>query len=175
MPDDDSEDGGDERSARQIAKADARDAGTRSAKLASALMKVAESALKRLELDDDLREKIDRARAVTSPIARRRAERALGGDLRRVDLADIESRLANVQQTGVVDAKRFHLAEQWRTRMIEGGLDAAAAFPGGTADPLPELILRARRERDTGKPPGAARALFRHIVASLAAATRPPA
>ena len=164
-------DDGDERSARQRAKAESRDAGERSAKLANALMKVGGSVLGKLELDDELREDVDRARAVTSPIARRRAERALAGALRRADLADLETRLANVQATGNVDARRLHLAEQWRARMIEGGLPAAADFPGGTADPLPELIERARRERDTGKPPGAARALFRHIAAALAGRT----
>jgi ribosomal 50S subunit-associated protein YjgA (DUF615 family) len=29
------------------------------------------------------------------------------------------------------------------------------------------LIQNARRERDTGKPPGAARALFRHVMQAL--------
>ena len=130
-------------------------------------MKLAEPALAKLELDDELREVIDRARAVTSPIARRRAERSLAGELRRVDIGDIETRLANVQAGASGDARLFHLAESWRARLIEEGAKAAAEFPGGNADPLPELIERARRERDTGKPPGAARALFRHVLAAL--------
>jgi len=156
-------------SRRTIARREQRKAGDRSAKLAHELMKVADSVLRKLELDDDLREAVERARAVTSQVARRRAERALAGDLRRVDLRALETRLANVLATGAAEPQLFHLAERWRTRLIEGGLEAAAEFPGGAQDPLPQLIARAQGERATGKPPGAARALFRHITEVLKA------
>jgi ribosomal 50S subunit-associated protein YjgA (DUF615 family) len=53
--------------------------------------------------------------------------------------------------------------------MIEEGVAAAAEFPGGSDDVLVRMIDAARRERDTGRPPGAARALFRHIVEALRA------
>jgi len=87
-------------------------------------------------------------------------------DLRGFDLVDLATQVANVEATGVADSQLFHLAEQWRTRLIED--DAAATeFPGGNAEPLPRLITDARRERDTGRPPGAKRALFRHVLAAL--------
>ncbi len=47
------------------------------------------------------------------------------------------------------------------------GVAAAATFPGGVDDELPRLIDAAQRERATGRPPGAARALFRHILETL--------
>jgi ribosome-associated protein len=157
----------DDESRRQIARRQQRKAGDRSARLAHTLMALPASALDKLELDDDLREDIDRARAVTSQIARRRAERTLAGDLRRVDLVDLAERIASVQTTGTAEPQQFHLAEQWRAKLIEGGIGAAAEFPGDRGEPLAQLIERAQRERDTGKPPGAARALFRHIIAML--------
>jgi len=46
-------------------------------------------------------------------------------------------------------------------------MSAAAELPGGADDELPRLVEAARRERATGRPPGAARALFRHIVELL--------
>ena len=70
-----------------------RAAGDRSARLAHALMKLPASALGALGLDEDLREAVNRARAVTANVARRRAERTLAGELRRVDLIDLEGRL----------------------------------------------------------------------------------
>ncbi len=130
-------------------------------------MKLPETTLSKLELDEDLREAIERARAVTSHVARRRAERTLAGDLRRVELAEVEAQLASVHEAGRADARQFQLAEQWRTRLIEEGAAALAAFPGGGDDELPRLIAAARNERSTGRPPGAARALFRHIVQLL--------
>ena len=165
VSDRDDDDGGESR--RQIARRMQRAAGDRSARIAQALMKLPASALGKLGLDEELREKVVRARAVTAHIARRRSERALAGELRRVDLFELEARLEKVRATGAAEPARFHLAEGWRARLIEGGIAAAADFPGGAAEPLPRLIEQAQRERVTGRPRGAARALFRHVAAVL--------
>ena len=58
--------------------------------------------------------------------------------------------------------------------MIEEGLAAAAEFSAGVTEPLPQLIASAQRERMTGKPRGASRALFRHIAAALKAQLATP-
>lgn len=165
---DDTDDGP---SRRQLAKKERRDAGDRSGGLARKLMAVSDATLAKLELDEDLREVVDRARAITSHVARRRAERNLAGELRRIELDDIERRLSNVQSAGVAEPQLFHLAERWRARLLEEGDVALAAFPGGGGDPLPRLVADARRERATGKPAGAGRALFRHVIAVLRAQT----
>ena len=159
-------------SRRQVARRERRSAGDQSARLARALMKLHGSAVGKLDLEDDLREELERARAVTSPIARRRAERSLAGALRGADLDDLEARLANVQATGAAEPRLFKLAESWRARLSEEGIAAAAGLPGGEDPELAELVERARRERDTGRPPGAARALFRHVFARLKAHDR---
>jgi ribosome-associated protein len=159
----------DELNRRQLAQRDKRKAGDRSGDLARTLMGVAEHVLDKLELEEDLRAVVDEARRITSHQARRRAERALAGQLRRFDLAEVNKRLANVQSAGVAEPQLFHAAERWRARLIEEGEAAAAEFPGGLADPLPKLIADARREKETGKPPGAARALFRHVIDVLRA------
>jgi ribosomal 50S subunit-associated protein YjgA (DUF615 family) len=154
---------------RQTARRDRRNAGDRSARVALQLMKVKESTLGKLGLDDELRAVIDTARGITSQVARRRAERNLAGELRRIDLTDLQKKLASVEATGTADTQLFHLAESWRNRLVEEGLPAAETFPGGAAEPLPTLIQKARSERDTQKPPGAGRALFRHVMATLTA------
>ena len=161
-------------SRRQIAKAEKRTAGDRSAELARTLMQVPDSTLDKLDLDEGLRAAIARARAVTAMVARRRAERTLAGDLRAVNLPALKKRLANVQATGVADPEMFHRAERWRTRLIEEGDVAAVEFPGGNEEPLPRLIALAKREHATGRPPGAARALFRHVFEVLKAQPSEP-
>jgi len=157
----------DDENPRVLAKRQKRAAGDRSAKLARILMQLPDTMVGKLELDEDLRDEVERARKVTSQIARRRAERTLAGALRGADLVDLQRKLDNVQATGAADPRMFHLAEKWRARLIEEGSAAAEQFPGGNVDPLPSLIHQARRERDTGKPPGAARALFRHVLEVL--------
>ena len=158
----------DELSDRQLARQKVRRAGERSAELARELMEVPAWMLDKLELDEELRDAIARARAVKAQIARRRAERELAGTLRDANLADLRDRLARVRATGSVDADRQKRAERWRTRLLDEGDPALAELAPDDHD-LPGLVARARRERDTGKPPGAGRALFRHIVEHLKA------
>ena len=158
----------DTRTARMISRGQTRKAGDRSTKLATQLMKLAGHQIKRLKLDDELRESIVRARAVTSLIARRRAERTLAGDLRRFDFIDIAAQVDKIHETGgATDVQLFHDAEEWRARMIEEGVAALATFPTGADDEWPRMIAAARRERDTGKPPGSSRALFRKVAEVL--------
>jgi ribosome-associated protein len=159
----------DDESRRATARRERRDAGERSSRVARELMQLKETTLAKLPIDDELREEIGTARKVTSPIARRRAERELAGYLRSIDLDELEAYLINVDATSMADTRLFHAAEKWRARLIEEGTAAAAEFPGGSVEPLPKLIQNAQRERDTGKPPGAARALFRHVMDVLKA------
>ena len=157
----------DTRNARQLARSKQKRAGDRSARLANTLMKLAAAKLAKLPLDEELREVVDRARAISSNIARRRAERSLAGELRRYDLADIDDQLAKLEQGAGAEVRQLHEAEKWRARLIEEGIAALAEFPGGSDDRLPALIEAARRERATGLPRGAARQLFRHVVERL--------
>jgi ribosome-associated protein len=162
------------RSNRQVARSKMRRAGDRSGRLARALMELNDPTVKKLEISEVLRESIERARKVKAHIARRRAERTLAGDLRKFedDLVGLEEQLQKISETGNPDAQQLHLAEQWRTRLLAEGIKAATTFPGGVTEELPRLIDAAVKERDTGKPPGAARALFRHIVDQLKAQRR---
>ncbi|MCE9575934.1 MAG: DUF615 domain-containing protein [Deltaproteobacteria bacterium] len=160
-------------SRRQLAKKAQKTAGDRSAKLARELMKVPKTTLDRLGLADDVRAVIDRARGVTAQVARRREERGVAGVLRAIDLRALARRLASVQATGAAEPRQFQRAEAWRTQLIVDGELAAVSFvkahPSTTVPELMLLIAKARSERDTGKPPGAARALFRHVVAAMEA------
>lgn len=136
-------------------------------------MKLSPQAVKKVVVDEDLQASVLRAQAITSQVARRRAERTLAGDLRRHDTDELEDRLKKVQETGSADTELFHQAERWRDRFVAAVGDehaaALAEFPGRTDDELPRLIDAARRERDTSKPPGAGRKLFRYVVEALRA------
>lgn len=160
------------RSARQLARDGRREAGERSSRLAAALMKLPDAALAKLVLDDDLREAVERARRVTAHGARRRAERTLAGELRRFELGEVEAALDELRGAKQAGARQLHLVEEWRARLIEGGIAAAEALPGGPDDELARLVEAAQRERATGLPRGAARALFRHLAKRL---EKPPA
>ncbi len=175
---DDAQDGdeAEPESPRDLARRERRLAGERSGKAAHTLMELPEALLGRLGLEEELREVVDGARAITSHGARRREERRLAGVLRTGDLEDVERRLASVAEAGQANAHQFQLAERWRARLIEEGAAGADAFclssPGADRAELGRLVEAAQRERATGKPRGAARALFRQVIAALAAPAR---
>ena len=166
----------DDRSARAIARGKVKKDGERSSKLANQLMKLSEPLVKRLELDEELEAVLREVRAIPSQNARRRGERALAGALRGHDMLEMQQRIDRVIETGQARDLPFQLAEQWRAKVLEGGAEVAVDMPGGGAsEELPRLIDAARRERDTARPPGAGRALFRHILEQLKHASAEPA
>src|SRR5262245_60430026 len=118
----------DDESRRERTQREKREAGDRSSRVARQLMEMKQTSLDKLEVDEDLRDEIVAARKVTQAIARRRAERTLAGYLRGVDIADLQQRMANVEQTGNADPRLFHAAEDWRARLIEEGSAAAEKF-----------------------------------------------
>lgn len=130
-------------------------------------MKMTAPRLAKLKLDEELREHVDRARKVTSHIARRRAERSLAGELRRYELAEIDEQIAKLEQGEGQDVRAFHEAERWRARLIEEGVAAIPELPGGGRPDTPRFVEAARREKATGLPRGASRQLFRHVVELL--------
>lgn len=164
----------DEPSRRQLARKARRDDGDRSARLARALMTMSASALGRLHLDEYLAGEVASSRRITALAARRREERRLAGVLRSIDLDDLTERLAAVERGSEIDRRPIKLAETWRTRLLDGGgadLDALLhEQPSLDRARLTALLADARRERDTGRPPGAARALFRTILTALSTA-----
>ncbi len=156
----------DERSPRQVSRSQTKKAGDRSAKLARILMEMKPAMLAKLQLDEELREKIDSARQVETMQARRRAERALAGDLRGIDLVELTSKIETVGTGNDPGIQFFHMVERWRDRLLAEGVAALKEFPVEDAE-LVRLLDAAVRERDTGKPPGAAKKLFRHLSALL--------
>ena len=167
----------DEPSRRQLARKARRDDGDQSSKLAHVLMAMSDAALRRLGLDEHLKTEVERSRRITALAARRREERRLAGVIRRIDGDALAARIAEVQRGGAAaDRRPFQLAETWRTRLLDGGPDDLTAFVAAHPRDLPRLtalLTDARRERTTGRPPGASRALFRTILAALSAAAEP--
>ncbi len=162
-----------DKSNREIARGKVKREGDRSARIARQLMQLKDALLKKLVIDLELKDSITAARAITSPNARRRAERTLAGELRSHDLADLDAKLAKVHESNNLDTQAFHLAERWRARLIEEGISATAELPVPPTEEeqaeLVRMIDAARKERDTAKPPGAQRKLFRHVVELLKA------
>jgi ribosome-associated protein len=134
--------------------------------LGTALAKLPEDQIRRLELPEDLRDAVLDARRIRQHEARRRQMQYLGRLMRQVDAAAIAAQLADVQGESDAAKGRFHALERWRTRLLEDD-DAVthwlAQHPGSNAQHLRQLVRAARRELAEDKPPKASRALFRYL------------
>jgi ribosome-associated protein len=123
--------------------------------------------LARLGLDEDAIAEIGKVRAIRPSGARKRQLKYCLKQLADEDFDNLRIYLEDRQSQQVEANRTFHRLERWRDRLIAEGDaligEAAAEWPGLDRQQLRQLIRDARRERDTGKPAGAARKLFRHL------------
>lgn len=135
--------------------------------LAERLVALSEAQLEAVPLSDELRTLVMASRKVTQHIARKRQLQYLAKHLRRRadELPPIEAALAHDRDGGRREAARQHRLEHWRDRLVAGGDEDLSAYiathPGADRQQLRQLVRRAHEEARLGKPPAAARELFR--------------
>ena len=141
--------------------------------LAHVLVDKSEAELGKLPLDDALRAHVRDAARINSPIARKRAVAFLAKQMRKEDDEALDA-IRDAMDANSDGARRqvalMHRAEDWRTRLLEGGDDALAAFidenPGADRQRLRQLVRNAQDEAKRNKPPRAFRELYREILAA---------
>lgn len=135
--------------------------------LAMDLLLLSASQLQRVPLENDVLAAIQEARKFRSHGARRRQLQYIAKLIRRTDPAIIMAAVAEIQSEARGLTARQHRTEAWRERLLERG-DAALGellrhHTEIDVQHLRQLIRNAQNEKITGKPPVAARALFRQL------------
>jgi ribosome-associated protein len=135
--------------------------------LAAALLQLSTSQLSRIPLENDVLLAIREVHKIRSHGARRRQLQYLAKLIRRVDTAAIVAAVEDIQSEARGLTARQHRTEVWRDALMEQGDDALSELlrrhPMADAQHLRQLIRNARHEKCAGKPPAAARALFRAL------------
>ena len=146
--------------------------------LAKKLISMPDSRLKGLPLDDDLREEVDFARSIRAPGAKKRQLMTIGKMLRQRDNDDLMNAVNNIDQKNRQVNARFHQNEAWRDRLIEGNNQDLFVLleekPDINVQTLRQLIRNAKKEVQLGKPPAAARKLFKLLRDSDERSPLPP-
>ena len=137
--------------------------------LAEALVALSDAQLARLPLADDLRALVVESRRVTQHIARKRQLQYLAKHLRRHEdeLPPVRAALEHDRDVGRRETAHLHQIEHWRDRLV-ADTDATLAqlleaHPTADRQRLRQLARRAAQEATTGKPPAAARELFKAL------------
>jgi len=146
--------------------------------LAARLIEMAPSRSARLPLDDALRSAVAEARNIRSNVARKRQLQFVAKLLRRIDQEPIRQALGDIEDDARHLTARQHRAEAWRDYLLDGGDVALGELlqqrRGTDAQAIRQLIRTARAESARGKPPAAARALFRILRDMDAGEPLPP-
>lgn len=135
--------------------------------LAIELIALRDAQLKLMPLEPDTLEAVRDARAITSNVARKRQMLFVAKLLRRSDPAAIEQAIETLRSESRQVAAQQHRAEDWRDRLVHDGDRALSELmehrPELDAQAMRQWIRAARRELAAGKPPAAARNLFRAL------------
>ena len=133
--------------------------------LAKNLISMPEARLNGLPLDAGLRDEIDFARSIRSHGARKRQLMTVAKMLRKRENEELLDAVNNIDLKNRQMNARFHQLEAWRDRLIEDSDKALSEllekYPDINVQTLRQLIRNAKKEVKLGKPPTAARKLFK--------------
>jgi ribosome-associated protein len=132
--------------------------------LGEALARLTAEQLKRMEMPENLREALEEARHVKGHEGRRRHMQYVGKIMRNIEAGPISEQLAQIQAPSKKQTALFHVAEKWRTDLLDDPQALArfaVDFPDADAPVVGELVVKVRQERKTpGKSPKYFRELF---------------
>lgn len=133
--------------------------------LAKNLISMPQSRLNGLPLDNDLREEVSFAREIKAHGARKRQLMTVAKKLRNRDNEALLDAVNNIDQKNRQVNARFHHVEAWRDRLVDDDEQVLTNLleqgPDINVQTLRQLIRNAKKETQLGKPPVAARKLFK--------------
>ncbi len=135
--------------------------------LGASLVKLNKTALSQIPLSDDLRNAIEEAQRLPQRGALKRQLQYIGKLMRQTDVEPIRDAYEKVTHSYRDDVAHHHQLEQWRDRLLTEGDAALEQLLTEQADVdrqyLRQLIRTAKTDAAKGKPPRAARELFRYL------------
>lgn len=144
-----------------------RDMSERQA-LGTQLVKLTDSQLLQMPLDDELRDAVLLARKIRNKHeGYRRQLQFIGKLMRARNIEAIEQAVTHLESSSQEHTAHFHALETQRDALLNGGDDTLHDFmqrhPDADRQHLRQLIRQANKQRTEDKPPVAARQLFVYL------------
>lgn len=131
------------------------------------LVKLSLQQLRKVPLDDQLRQAVELAKTITSNGAKRRQMQYIGKLMRDRDPQPIQQALNILNNQDQQANARLHRLEKYRDELINKGDDAIAyiltIFPTADRQILRQFIRKAQKEPATNRSTETARNLFRYL------------
>lgn len=135
--------------------------------LGEAIVELTDGELKTIPLDDTLADAIAIARRIKDFTGKKRQLQFIGKLMRKLDTQAIQAAYHDLQNGQQVRNEHFHQLEKMRDQLLAEGVEAMpsvlSVFPQADRQHLRQLILAATKELSAGKPPAAARKLFKYL------------
>lgn len=131
--------------------------------LGAALVELAPSQLKRIELPEDILDAVLDWQRFTKHEAKRRQLQFIGKLMRATDPEPIRAGLALLRGESAEETARLHKRERLRQRLMEDEKvlsEIAEQWPHADLTQLRQLRRNALKEHEAGKPPKSFRAIF---------------
>lgn len=139
--------------------------------LAGRMAGLSDAELARLGVATDLRAALDLVRPMRASGARNRQLKHCVKFMEPAELGEVEAYLVDRNSQQVAANRAFHAIERWRDRLVaEGDLALQALFDEYSdldRQQVRQLCRDAIRERDSGRPAGAGRRLYRYLREAL--------
>ena len=125
------------------------------------------TSLATLQLDENIADAVAKAKIIHSHSAAKRHRMYTAKLLRQSDISKLTEQLVALKENTVAQTAQFHLAEQWRDRLLEGSRDDLTQFiseyPATNNQQLRQLIKKSNDEIKLAKPPQTKRKLFKFL------------
>jgi len=133
--------------------------------LAKELVSMPEARLKKLPMEQELRDEVNFARNIRAHGAKKRQLMTIGKILRQRDNVELIDAVYNIDKKNRQINARFHHIEAWRECLIEGNDQVLSGLleqlKTANAQTLRQLIRNAKKELKLAKPPASSRKLFK--------------
>jgi len=139
-------------------------------KLGKELVELSPETLARIDMPETLREAVMECKRFNKHEAIRRQMQYIGRIMRDIDAEPIAAQLAQMKAPSARDTALFHLAEKWRTELVDdpAALDRFSRdFPDADPSRLRTLVEKTRADRASGKGPRSFRELFHFVNAAV--------
>ncbi len=150
-----------------ISKSQKKRDATALQKIGTNLIALTRAQLDKIPMPDFLRQAIDDAKIIKTHEAKRRQAQLIGKLIRKSNHEEILKAYNLILGGDSAQKASFLELEQWREKLVTGNSEALSEFMKihevGDLKTLRQLIQKAIDEKNTGKPKGAAKALFRFM------------
>ena len=136
-------------------------------KLGEDLIALKNSELAQFDLPENLLNAIQQARSISSHGGLKRQRQYIGKVMRSIDATSVINKLDELRRKHDINSGHFKQLEHWRDRILAEGNKAIdellIEYPQADRQMLRQLQRNSQKEQQEGKPPAAARQLFKYL------------